>query len=101
MKGYMNKIKDFFKDKGRTTSLLIISAVFLAILIVLAPAQINVFVRILAVSLLAGFVGYWIDRILFPSGRPHLQESEVLMASAWLRRALIVSSIIIGSLLII
>lgn len=87
-----------------------------------APQQLPVALHKLCLITLAGVVGYWLDRVLFPYSRPdfyllrvnwkqHLKdegevdfgadvpvdaEHQLIFAAAMLRRALIVGACILG-----
>jgi len=74
----------------------LIGAVILGTLIaIIAPQQIGVTLYKLSLLAIAGAGGYWLDRRLFPYGRPDRLDGYF---SAWaqIRRALIVSACIIG-----
>lgn len=74
----------------------------------IAPAQLPVAAWKFALVSAAAYVGYWLDRQLFPYNRPHtLATPEVLenphvdpmgiiLASAMLRRAIIVGAMMVS-----
>lgn len=86
-------------------------AVVLAVLILaLAPQQLPVTLYKLSLISAAAVVGYWIDRSLYPYGRPHVFDVDphspytptaaspcsLLFAAAMLRRAVIVAAAMIA-----
>lgn len=60
------------------------------------PEQLDVLAYKAAMVTLAAWIGYWIDRHLFSYARPHTQDSPYTAAQAMLRRALVVSSVILA-----
>jgi len=96
---------------------LVISVLLLIVVAVLYPQQMGVSLYKLSLVSMAGVIGYWLDRALFPYARPdgylahtqvhrynlHLDDPEdadyrvnagyhVVFAAAMLRRALIVAA---------
>mgnify|MGYP006280065319 CR=1 FL=1 len=72
-----------------------------ALIAVLAPQQIGVTLYKLSLVLLAAWLGYWIDRGLFPYARPHQMHSRsqtepARFSFATLRRAVIVAAVVIA-----
>lgn len=59
------------------------------------PQQFMVFLWFLLKITAGAYLGYWLDRSLFPGQRPHSLSGQLLMAS-WLRRTIIVSSVILA-----
>lgn len=91
----------------RMWQLLIASVVLLLVVAVIAPHQLGLLVWKLALVCSAGSAGYWFDRWFFPYARPHqlmgpprrrdapsdyARASDVVVAAAMLRRALIVAA---------
>lgn len=91
---------------------LLIAAVLLMVVAILAPQNLPVIAHKLTLLTLAGVVGYWFDRSLFPYARPHrfhpvdepdLGRSdmdygwELVFAAAMLRRAVIILAFVIGA----
>lgn len=77
----------------RMTEWLIVSLLLLAAIWVLAPQQLGVSLYKLSLITMAAWVGYWIDRSLFPYARPddaELNVSEMATSAAMLRRAIVV-----------
>lgn len=78
---------------------LLISVLLLVAVSLLAPQQLPVSLYKLSLVTLAGVVGYWLDREMFPYARPDQpsmnlwstsQELALIMGVSMLRRALIV-----------
>lgn len=61
-----------------------------------APHQLYVLTWSLAKLGLAAFLGYWMDRTLFPHGRPAEQTDNNLRQAAWLRRAIIIAASVVA-----
>lgn len=102
----------------RGTAWFLVSLLLLIVVAALSPAQIPIAIYKLSLISLAAFVGYWIDRALFPYSRPDgylyrdwrygtdEPESEVdfpivgnyqhVFAAALLRRAIVVGAVVIG-----
>jgi len=73
-----------------------IIAVFLLILVgAVAPQQLGIVLYKLTLVASAAWTGYWIDRGLFPYGRPdHVAPENFSMAA--LRRAIVIAACVIG-----
>ena len=102
----------------RTTSWLIAAAVLLAVIAALSPVQLPVVLYKAALISLAAVLGYWLDRALFPYARPDgylvrewrasaaapdgkvdhpvVGEYRLVFCAAQLRRAVVVSAVVIG-----
>lgn len=83
----------------RMTNWLFIALGFSLAALLMAPQQLPVTLYKLNLISLAAWLGYWIDRGLFPYARPDLFEAgqrDGVFSGAMLRRALIVSACIIG-----
>lgn len=82
----------------RLSGWLLITLLLLLAVWLLAPQQLPVSLYKLSLVTLAAVVGYWLDRSLFPYGRPDdLQVDEPEhFGAAMLRRALIVSACMIA-----
>jgi len=104
----------------RMTNWLIVSLVLAVVILLLAPQQLPVTAYKLSLITVAGWIGYWMDRGLFPYARPdallpdidpdmpeHPCADEGVLLSvgctagyafeaSMLRRAIIVSACIIG-----
>lgn len=84
----------------RCAGLLAVALIGLAIIALIAPQQLSVTLYKGTVVVLGGFLGYWIDRHVFPYARPHEFISGGYPASrfnlATIRRAIIVAATIIA-----
>lgn len=84
----------------RLFSFYIATAVLVGIIWALAPQQLPVTIYKLSLITLAGLVGYWLDRSLFPYARPDVfvasHVNDTRFSAAMIRRALIVGSTILG-----
>ncbi|MCM2480180.1 putative holin [Serpentinimonas maccroryi] len=87
----------------RLSGWLLITLALMAVILFIAPHQLPVSLYKLSLVSLAGVVGYWLDRSLFPYARPdsYLRpEPDAarlhLMGLAMLRRALIVAAAMIA-----
>jgi hypothetical protein len=113
-----NPIKSFFQRKWRMADWLLAAAVLALLVWLMAPQQLPVSVYKLSLVTMAAVAGYWIDRSLFPYGRPDaflaeemgdepsepagecgIDELRItsdaqprLLAAAMLRRAIIVAA---------
>ncbi|MEY2875975.1 MAG: hypothetical protein RLZZ373_3346, partial [Pseudomonadota bacterium] len=91
----------------RMISWLVLAILLSAATFTLAPQQLPVSVYKLSLVATAAVAGYWIDRALFPYARPDalldIREGAdhmtlcVLMASAMLRRAIIVAAAMLAT----
>ncbi len=71
-------------------------AVLLLVLVgAVAPHQLGIVLYKLALTASAAWTGYWIDRGLFPYGRPDKIAPELFSLAA-LRRAIVIAACIIG-----
>lgn len=86
-------------DLSRAWPLLLTFAVCFAVTVWLSPVKVGLTVFGLAKIALGAFLGYWIDRLLFPYARPHTLTGEAAGAS-WKRRAIIVAACVIAAALI-
>ncbi|MDR2155919.1 MAG: putative holin [Burkholderiaceae bacterium] len=102
----------------RTTAWLVAAVVLLAVIALVSPVQLPVALYKAALIALAGVLGYWLDRGLFPYARPDgylvrewrgtgtapdgIVDCPVVLnyrwvfAAALLRRAIIVGAVVIG-----
>lgn len=87
----------------RLSGWLLITLALMAVILFYAPHQLPVSLYKLSLVSLAGVVGYWLDRSLFPYARPDsylLPERTTallhLMGLAMLRRAIIVAAAMIA-----
>lgn len=73
----------------------VVTVLLMALIGTLAPQQLPVTLYKFSLLSLSGLLGYWLDRSLFPYARPDTLTDSAL-ASAMIRRAIIVGSTIIG-----
>lgn len=94
----MARIATSLSKLPRLSGWLLITLLLLAAVLMLAPQQLPVSLYKLSLVTLAAVVGYWLDRSLFPYGRP--DELQIVGSAhfgvAMLRRALIVSASMIA-----
>ena len=83
-------------DKLRASPLLIIFIVAFVPTMLMNPAKVGLTLFGIAKLGLGGYLGYWIDRLLFPYARPHKLEG-IAQGTAWKRRAVIVAASIIAA----
>ena len=99
LRGRLSATWMIFRDKLRASPLLVVFLIAFAIVVWMNPAKVGLTVWGIAKLGMGGYIGYWVDRILFPYARPHTLEG-IAQGTAWKRRALIVSAAIIASALI-
>lgn len=94
----MARIATNLSKLPRLSGWLLITLLLLAAVWLLAPQQLPVSLYKLSLVTLAAVVGYWLDRSLFPYGRPDdMQISEPQhFGAAMLRRALIVAACMVA-----
>lgn len=90
---------DRFRDLARAYPLLIIFLIAFAVTALMNPAKVGLTIWGLAKLGMGGYVGYWIDRHIFPYARPHTLEG-IAQGTSWKRRAVIVAATIIAAALI-
>lgn len=85
----------------RMLSWLAISLALTAAIYLVAPHQLQVTLYKLSLITTAAWLGYWIDRSLFPYARPDKFEhtSANAMNHAAMRRAIIIAACVIGAAL--
>lgn len=93
------EIRPTFAARLRAWPLLLCFVLCFAVTVWMAPVKIGLTIFGLAKIALGAYLGYWIDRTLYPYARPHTLEGEAAGAS-WKRRALIVSACILAAALI-
>ena len=84
------------RDKLRAWPWLALALVTCAVVGVIAPWQLGVLVWGLTIVCLGAYLGYWVDRTIFPYGRPHEACSSQSASFAQMRRAIIMVATIIG-----
>ena len=90
----------------RMTGWLVLAVVLLLLIAAMSPQQVPVSLYKLSLISMAGVVGYWLDRSLFPYARPDsfvMRDGQVssasndfLLAASMVRRALIVAAAMIA-----
>ncbi|WP_236658377.1 putative holin [Pseudomonas knackmussii] len=80
----------------RMTNWTLITVCLLLVLAAIAPTKLPVVLYKVGMVTLAVTLGYWLDRALFPGGRPHDCHLLNALIAAWIRRALIVLACVIG-----
>lgn len=84
------------RDKLRASPLLVLFAVAFAITAFLNPAKVGLTVWGIAKLGTGGYVGYRIDRLIFPYARPR-NLVGIEAGTSWKRRAAIVSATILAA----
>ena len=87
------------RDLGRMLQWLIISAMLLIVVALIAPQQVGNIVKQAANVTLFAYLGYRLDRSVFPEARPSDQtvcSNPITQAAAQIRRALLMAATIIG-----
>jgi hypothetical protein len=74
----------------------LITVLLLLALALVRPEQLQVVLYKSGLVTLGAVLGYWIDKALFPEGRPAEQNSLILVGAAYLRRSLIVLACVLG-----
>lgn len=92
-------LKSALADKLRAAPLLAVFLIAFAITVWLNPAKVGLTVWGIAKLGMGGYVGYWIDRLVFPYARPH-QLTGIEAGTSWKRRAIIVSASVVAAALI-
>lgn len=80
----------------RLTDWTLVTLALLLALALLAPEQLQVVLYKAGLVTLGAAMGYWIDRSLFPYGRPHECIGFLLIGMSMLRRAMIVLACVLG-----
>ena len=91
-------LRSSLRDKARASPLLAVFITTLVITAALNPAKLGLAVWGVAKLGMGGYVGYWIDRLIFPYARPH-QLIGIEAGTSWKRRALIVAAAVVASAL--
>lgn len=87
------------RDKLRATPLLLLGAITFLVVLLMNPAKVGLLIWGASRLGLYAYLGYWVDRIIFPYARPHTLKG-VAEGTAWKRRSLIIAaSILAGGLL--
>ncbi|MDT8428510.1 MAG: putative holin [Pseudomonadales bacterium] len=91
-------------DKLRAWPALVVAIIAITIVATIAPYQIGVLVWSLSKLALGAYLGYWVDRCLFPYARPHTLlgggglggPPDYRLDLATLRRAIIVAAALVS-----
>lgn len=83
------------RDRLRATPWLVATLLCVLVVAVIAPHQVGVLVWSLTKVTAGAYAGYWIDRSIFPYARPD-RVPPAQAPIAWLRRAIVMGSVIIG-----
>lgn len=74
-----------------------IAVALLALIGLVAPAQLPVVLYKCSLAVIGVVLAYWVDRALYPYARPHeLLDNDWIMSLGCLRRALIVIACVLG-----
>ncbi|MEE8429040.1 MAG: putative holin [Gammaproteobacteria bacterium] len=73
---------DYLKDKFRMGNALVIAIALFAFIFMVADFQLPVLAWAMLKTLTGVYLGYWVDRWLFPADRPHLFSGP---EQAWMR----------------
>lgn len=87
------------RDRSRALSLLLLGAVTMVAVLFLNPAKAGLMIWGTARLGVYAYLGYWVDRVIFPYARPHTLTG-IAEGTAWKRRALIVASAIVAGALL-
>lgn len=99
LEGELSPTLTWLKDHLRVAPLLIFFGIAMAATAFLNPAKVGLAVWGLAKLGMGGYVGYWIDRVVFPYARPHTQTG-IAAGTAWKRRAVIVGAAVVAAALL-
>lgn len=80
----------------RMTLVTIIALGLLSLLWFIRPEQLQVVLYKSLLVVLGAVIAYWLDRALFPSGRPDRCSCVMLMCVAYMRRSVIALAAILG-----
>lgn len=95
-KGLIPTAIAFIRDKARACALLLVFAVAFYFTYTWVPEKTGPMFYLVARIAGGGFIGYWVDRILFPYARPHALKG-IEQGAAQKRRAMIVSAAIVAA----
>lgn len=97
--GRIRSLVPVARDKFRAWPLLAIFLGALALTAFLNPLKTALAVWGISKLGLGAYLGYWVDRLLFPYARPH-ELTGVEAGTSWKRRALLVAASIIAAALL-
>jgi hypothetical protein len=87
-------------DVARASPLLLVFALTIAVVAAMNPAKAGLALWGVSKIALAGYAGYWVDRMAFrPEDRPH-RLIGIAQGTAWKRRALIIAAAVVAGGLI-
>lgn len=87
------------RDRLRGSPMLLLGLVAFAIVFWLNPAKLGLMLWGCSRLAVYAYIGYWVDRTLFPYARPHTLDG-IAEGTAWKRRALIVVGCILAGALL-
>lgn len=93
------KVEPHLRGLLRASPLLAFGLIASVIVFWLNPAKLGLMLWGCARLAVYAYIGYWIDRIMFPHGRPHTLDG-IAEGTAWKRRALIVAACILAGALL-
>lgn len=99
LKARLRAIAPVVRDKLRASPLLALFLVAFVPVVLMNPAKVGLTLYGLAKTALFAYGGYWCDRLLYPSGRPHTLVG-IERGAAEKRRAFVVAAWIIAAALI-
>lgn len=95
----LNEIRDLF----RMWPTLVVALITFALVYVIAPQQIGILVYTLAKLSMAAYLGYWVDRWVFPDPRPSSPDPDRVAddptASEYRRAAIICAAVVASGLM--
>ena len=87
------------RDKLRATPLLLLGSVTFGVVLLMNPTKVGLLIWGASRIGLYAYLGYWVDRVLFPDARPHVLTG-IAQGTAWKRRALIVAAALLAGALL-
>lgn len=93
---FFQRIRDYL----RAWPILLVALVMMVIAAASSQISLGVTLYGLGKSALGGYGGYWLDRLVFPYGRPHESAQEDDRLARSIRRALIVAACVIAAALV-
>jgi hypothetical protein len=91
-----NTLRAKIKDHLRVGALLVFFLIMMACTASLNSVKLGLAVWGMAKLGMGGYIGYWIDRVVFPYARPHRLRG-IEAGTSWKRRALIVAASVIAA----
>lgn len=87
------------RDLARGSPMLALGLLAAGIVFFLNPAKLGLMLWGCARVAVYAYIGYWVDRVLFPYARPHTLDG-IAEGTAWKRRAVIVFACILAGALL-